>query len=93
MGFIHNLARFLIGVRDSLYLGWIRKLIFCPDGRGGIHPASYQLRGSLKAAFLQVGIFMFVIPIIMKFLGLHVIAFLWRAFFLILSYGYIFFYN
>ncbi len=93
MTFIHNLAMFLLGLRDSVSLGWIRKLIFCKDSQGRTHPASLTIIKCLKSAMIQVGVFIFIIPLILNFLGIHILAFLWRAIFLGLSYGYIFFYN
>ena len=93
MALIHNLAMFLLGVRDSISLGWIQKLIFCKDSKGKTHPACHTIVKCLKSALLQVGIFIFIIPLIMNLLGIHILAFLWRALFLGLCYGYIFFYN
>lgn len=94
MGFIHNFCLFSLGIRDSLSLGWIRKLIFCTDPvTKKIHPAAITLRKSLLSALMRVGLSLFVIPLILQFLGIHTIALLFRILFLVISYGYIFFYN
>lgn len=94
MGFINNLGLFLLGIRDSLSLGWINKLIFCTDPvTQKTLPATITLRKSLASVLIRVGLSLFAIPLLLKFLGIDTIAILFRALFLVLSYGYIFFYN
>ena len=94
MTIINNLGMFLVGIRDSLSYEWIRQVLFCTDAQTRRrHPDSFVLFNSLKSAFLQVIIFIFCIPKLLNFMGIYYIAFALRSLFLLLSYGYLFFYN
>lgn len=94
MGFIHNLGMFLLGLRDCLSFGWINKLIFCKDPvKNELHPAAIALRKSLIEAVIRIGLTIFIIPFIFSFLGIESVALLFKWVFLLLGYGYIFFYN
>ena len=94
MTVIHNIGMFLLGVRDSMSPGWITKVLLCIDKQTmTLHPASRRLFDSLKLSLIQVLLFIFVIPLLLNFIGIYYIAFVLRGLFLLLSYGYLFFYN
>jgi len=94
MTLIHNLGMFLLGIRDCMSLGWVNKLLFCFDEKGKLHPASEKIRKNLKSALIRVGLFLFIIPLILIYvLEIHIFALIFRLFFVLLIFGYIFFYN
>jgi hypothetical protein len=86
---------FLLGIHDSMSIGWVHKLLFCMDPVSRkIHPSSTKLFKSLKSSVIQVVVFLFIIPFILQnILKIQYIAFVTKVFFLLLSYGYLFFHN
>jgi len=94
MTILHNLGMFLLGVKDSTSLLWIKNIMLFTDPRTlKIHPSSKKMFDCLKLAFVQVIIFMIAIPKIFQFFGFDIIYMLLNGVFLLLTYGYIFFYN
>jgi hypothetical protein len=83
MAIIHHLGMFLLGIRDSTSLLWIKN----------IHPSSKKMIDCFKMAFIQVLFFMIGIPKLFQFFGFDLIYILLNLIFLLLTYGYIFFYN
>lgn len=94
MTFIQNLGMFLLGVRDSVSLSWIKKVLFYSDPQSKrIHPSSTKMLKSLQLSFFQVIFFLILLPKIFQLLGYPLIYIIIDTLFLILTYGYLFFYN
>jgi len=63
MAFIQNLGMFLLGIRDSLSLSWIKKILLYSDPlTNRIHPSSKTMLKSLQLSLVQVIIFLIAIP-------------------------------
>lgn len=94
MAIIHHLGMFLLGIRDSTSLLWIKNIMLYTDPRTlKIHPSSKKMIDCFKMAFIQVLFFMIGIPKLFQFFGFDLIYILLNLIFLLLTYGYIFFYN
>lgn len=85
---------FICGMSDSMSVYWVRKILFAIHPIKKVtHPSSYKLIKTFKDAFVQV-IFLFIcLPTLLDFVGLNFIGKVLQVLFLLLSYGYIFFYN
>lgn len=89
-----SIMMFLCGMFDSLSLYWVKKILFAvhPTTKA-THPSSYRLMKTFKDAFIQV-IFLFIcLPSLLDWVGLDFLGNVLQIIFLLLSYGYIFFYN
>jgi hypothetical protein len=94
MTLIHHLGMFLLGIRDSLSFSWIRKVMLYTDPQTNrIHPSSNKMLKSLQLSFVQVIVFLIAIPSIFNYLGYSFISGILNKLFLILTFGYLFFYN
>lgn len=85
---------FICGMSDSISLYWVSKILFATHPITKVsHPSSFRLIKTFKDAFIQV-IFLFIcLPAILDFIGLDFIGNVVQVVFLLLSYGYLFFYN
>ena len=80
---------FLLGLRDSLSLYWVRKiLLLTHPTTKDIHPSSLKLIATLKNTFIQVFVFLIGLPTICRLLGQDLIGQSLSILFLILTYGY-----
>ncbi len=94
MTLIQNLGMFLLGIRDSLSLSWIKKILLYSDPQTKrIHPSSTKMLKSLQLSLIQVIVFLVAIPSIFEYLGYSLISMILNTLFLILTLGYLFFYN
>lgn len=85
---------FLFGLSDSLSLYWIKKILFIvhPTTKKP-HSSSFTLLKTFKDAFIQVIVLLLLLPALLDYIGLDIIGDIVGVVFLLLSYGYIFFYN
>jgi len=88
------MGMFLLGIKDSTSLSWIKNIMFFTDPRTlAIHPSSKKMIDSFKLAFVQVILIMIGIPKLFQYFGFDIIYIALNLIFLLLTYGYIFFYN
>ena len=94
MKFYNILGHFLIGLFDSLSLTWIKGLLFYSDPvTGKILPQSISLQRVLLRSILQAGGVTTLLPLILKWLGFHLLSWIVMGLSLVFTYGYLIFYN
>ena len=79
---------FLVGVSDSLSLRWIKNILFVthPENKS-IHPSSLKLLQTFKNTFIQVFIFLILVPLSFLYFGYELIYIALSIMFLLLTYG------
>lgn len=83
-----NWSMFVLGMRDSLSLYWIRKVLLqTHPTTKNIHPSSLVLLATLKNTLIQVLVFLIGVPMIFRFFNQEILAQTFSYFFLILTYG------
>lgn len=88
------LYTFIIGLSDSLSPYWLKHILFVMNPMTKqIHPSSYKLIHTFKNAFIQVIVLLVGLPAILDYFNLDLTAKILKIMFLLLSYGYLFFYN
>lgn len=87
-------GNFLIGFIDSISLSWIKGVLFYTDPvTGKILPQSIKLQQVLVRSIIQAGVITTLFPLVLKWLGLHVLSLIVMALSLIFTYAYLAFYN
>lgn len=85
---------FLCGFFDSISIYWLRKILFTVHPiTKEVHPSSFKLLETFKNAFIQVIVLFICLPAILDYLEFDLIGNILQIIFLLLSYGYLFFYN
>ena len=88
------ISMFCLGLRDSMSLYWVRKILLLTHPvNKNIHPSSFKLLSTLKNTFIQVFVFIIALPWLLRYLGQNMLAQIVSIFFLILTYGYFYFYS
>lgn len=94
MTLIQQLGMFMLGLRDSVSFEWIKKTLLHVDPQTKkIHPSSKKLFDSLKSSLIKVSLYVIIVPYILEYLDFYSISSLFKFVYLILTYGYLFFYN
>jgi len=63
MSLIQYVGMFMLGVRDSISLEWIKKLLLYVDPQTKkVHPASKILFDSLKSSFIKILLYTIIVP-------------------------------
>lgn len=94
MTFLQHLGMFLLGLRDSVSLLWIRRVLLYVDPQTKkVHPSSKILFDSLKSSFIKIILYIIVVPFVVEYFDFLSISALLKFVYLILAYGYLFFYN
>ena len=83
---------FLMGLRDSISLKWVQRILFfSKPGSNQIHPSSVKMLQILKNSLIQVLVFMIGLPYLFLWVGLSPVYYGLNALFLVLTYGYFYF--
>ena len=88
------IGHFLLGMRDSLSLGWIKGILFYTDPVSKkILPQSIKLQKVLLKSIIQAGVITTLIPFILSILGFKILGMLVMVLSLVWTYVYLTFYN
>ena len=94
MTFIQHFGMLMLGVRDSISLEWIKKtLLYVDPQTKKVHPSSKVLFDSLKSSIIKIILYTIIVPHLIEYLNFLPISTILKIVYLILTYGYLFFYN
>lgn len=94
MTFIQQLGMLMLGVRDSMSLEWIKRtLLYVDPQTKKVHPSSKILFNSLKSSIIKIILYTVIVPHLIEYLNFLPISTVLKILYLILTYGYLFFYN
>lgn len=94
MTLIQQLGMLMLGVRDSMSLEWIKRtLLYVDPQTKKVHPSSKILFNSLKSSIIKIILYTVIVPHLIKYLNFLPISTVLKIVYLILTYGYLFFYN
>lgn len=94
MTLIQQLGMLMLGVRDSMSLEWIKRtLLYVDPQTKKVHPSSKILFNSLKSSIIKIILYTVIVPHLIEYLNFLPISTVLKIVYLILTYGYLFFYN
>jgi hypothetical protein len=94
MTFTQHAGMFLLGLKDSISPSWIKRVLLYVDPQTKkVHPSSKIVFDSLKSSVLKILLYTIIVPHLFSYFDFLGISGLFKIIYLILTYGYLFFYN
>jgi hypothetical protein len=94
MTVLQHVGMFMLGIRDSISVEWISKtLLYVDPQTKKVHPSSKMLFDSLKSSLIKILLYIIIVPKIFEYFDFLSISAFLKVVYLILTYGYLFFYN
>jgi hypothetical protein len=85
---------FLLGFKDSVSPTWIKRVLLYVDPQTKkVHPSSKVVFDSLKSSVFKILLYTIVVPHVFEYFDFLGISAVFKIVYLILTYGYLFFYN
>jgi hypothetical protein len=85
---------FLMGFKDSISPTWVKRVLLYVDPQTKkVHPSSKIVFDSLKSSFFKILLYTIIGPYVFEYFDFLGISTVFKIAYLILTYGYLFFYN
>ena len=94
MTILQQIGMFMLGLKDSLSPSWIKRVLLYVDPQTKkVHPSSKVVFDSLKSSVVKILLYTIIVPQLFEYFDFLGISTVLKVIYLILTYGYLFFYN
>ena len=94
MTILQKIVMFMLGLKDSLSPSWIKRVLLYVDPQTKkVHPSSKVVFDSLKSSVVKILLYTIIVPQLFEYFDFLGISTVLKVIYLILTYGYLFFYN